>query len=148
MYGSEHWSTLSSLVKNRRAASEYLDAPQILLELKKVDEAYDQERKDRKKQLKQDRKGEAEEANEAEQVAEEEEVKEEPVMQHMLIGDKPGLPVPPKAKASEKARLLRAYLFPYFLCLGPLQVEKLSDKLQHMKKAAARKVPRHAQAIM
>ena len=81
------------MVKNRKAASELLDSPSIALELKKIEDALLDERKARKKLLKQPAEEEQEEDEAEEEDAEE--PQEEVKMKHMLIkeGEAPSLPV-------------------------------------------------------
>ena len=95
-FGAGHWSTLVSLVKNRRALTEFLSAPTINQELTDIEEKYNAEIKDKKKKLKL-AAGEQHEEEEADQKeAADEDAEEEPLeaeLPHMLVGENVGLPV-------------------------------------------------------
>lgn len=52
IYSVEYLSTFMGLVKNRRAAADFLDAPQLAEELKAIGELYASEAKEKQKQLK------------------------------------------------------------------------------------------------
>ncbi len=110
-------------VKNRRAASEYLDAPLLAGELAEIVCLNGTEVKEKKKQ----NKGLDDMADESEAEQDEEEEDEEDAttsLQHMMVGDAPTLPFKdPKAAKLEDGK-------------------KLSDKLMAFKKIAQRRVPR------
>jgi hypothetical protein len=94
-FGDGHWSTLVSLVKNRRALTEFLSAPTINQELTDIEEKYNAEIKDKKKKLKL-AAGEQHEEEEADQKAADEDDEEEPKdadLPHMLVGEDAGLPM-------------------------------------------------------
>ena len=107
------------LVKNRRATGEYLEAPQIMEEIEGIRENLTSELKEKKALMKKD----AEEAPEVidDRSDEEEEVSDpvKSVLTHMLIGEKPELPLK-KDVEGEK-------------------VDKLNEKLMAFKKIAQRK---------
>lgn len=52
IYSVDYISTFTSLVKNRRAAADFLDAPQLAEEIKAIGELYAAEMKEKQKQLK------------------------------------------------------------------------------------------------
>eukprot|EP00438_Fugacium_kawagutii_P002503 Skav232492 [mRNA] locus=scaffold3757:51129:64994:+ [translate_table: standard] len=85
-FGAGHWSTMVSLVKNRRAIGDFLSAPSLSAELADIDEKYAGEVKEKKKQLKKA----AGEQHQEEEVAQEDPVEEETPetveLPHMLIG--------------------------------------------------------------
>ena len=83
-----------SLVKNRRAISDYLEAPSIRTELQDVEEKYAAEAKERKKRNKA-AAGEQHEEEESQLAQPEETQAEEPEdqMQHMMIGEESQLPI-------------------------------------------------------
>ena len=94
-FGDGHWSTLVSLVKNRRALTEFLSAPTINQELTDIEEKYNAEIKEKKKKLTL-AAGEQHEEEEADQKAADEDDAEEPQdaeLPHMLVGEDAGLPM-------------------------------------------------------
>ena len=101
VFADGHWSTLVGLVKNRRAVAEYLAAPSIAEELKDVDEKYFLEAKTRKKNMK---LAAGEQLEEESQVVAVDDEKEEPeqTLPHMLVGEKPELPIQPGDLKGEK----------------------------------------------
>lgn len=93
-FGGGQWSTLVTLVKNRRAIGDYLSAPTLSAELADIDEKYAAEIKEKKKQLK---KAAGEQHEEEGVVVQEpeptEETPEAEVLPHMLIGEEASLPI-------------------------------------------------------
>ena len=84
-----------SLVKNRRALTEFLSAPTINQELTDIEEKYNAEIKEKKKKLTL-AAGEQHEEEEADQKAADEDDAEEPQdaeLPHMLVGEDAGLPM-------------------------------------------------------
>ncbi|CAK8998512.1 unnamed protein product, partial [Durusdinium trenchii] len=133
IYDLEYWSCLTSLVKNRRSSSEYLEAPQLSEEINGVKELLYQEAKDKKAQLK---KNDEDITEVVMAVPEEGEVEEDEddtiktTFGHMVIGEteKPELPFKKNAEGTEMA--------------------KLNDKLLNLKKIAQRKVATNIKFII
>lgn len=107
------WSTMMGLVKNRRSISEYLDAPQIRQDLQEIQDLYQQESKEKKKQMKKEAGEQLEEEDQVKDEAEPNEADEEMEPEskatvHMLVGEEPNLPIKENLKGpqQEKAQLV------------------------------------------
>lgn len=101
-FGGGQWSALVTLVKGRRAISDYLSAPTLSAELADIDEKYAAELKEKKKQLKKA----AGEQHEEEEVAQEaepaEETPEQVGLPHMMVGEEATLPIKEEGLQGEK----------------------------------------------
>ncbi|CAK9049466.1 unnamed protein product, partial [Durusdinium trenchii] len=133
IYDLEYWSCLTSLVKNCRSSSEYLEAPQLSEEINGVKELLYQEAKDKKAQLKKNDKDISEVVMAVPEEGEVEEDEDDPIKTtfgHMVIGEteKPELPFKKNAEGTEMA--------------------KLNDKLLNLKKIAQRKVATNVKFII
>ena len=117
-----YWSSFLGLVRNRRATSEYLEAPEIAGELANIKELYSEELKEKKKEQKKLDKQDDETLPPAPPEAEEEEEDEtEAALKHMLIEGAPALPFKTEIKGE--------------------RMVKMKDTLLTFKKVAQRKVP-------